>query len=117
MPIVDGLTSAKMIRSYEKTHPTRRLSARAALNGHIPIIAVSASLVERDRQTYMDAGFDGWILKPISFLRLAELLAGIVDPRIRHAALYQPGEWERGGWFAEGGAADTHGAVGVGDCW
>ena len=116
MPIVDGLTSAKMIRSYEKTHPARRLSARAALNGHIPIIAVSASLVERDRQTYMDAGFDGWILKPISFLRLAELLAGIVDPRIRHAALYQPGEWERGGWFAEGGAADTHGAVAVGDC-
>lgn len=117
MPIVDGLTSAKMIRSYEKTHPTRCLSARAALNGRIPIIAVSASLIERDRQIYTDVGFDGWILKPISFLRLAELLAGIVDPRIRHAALYQPGEWERGGWFAKGGAADAHGAVGVGACW
>ena len=114
MPIVDGLTSTKMIRSYEKTHPMRRLSTRGALNGRIPIIAVSASLIERDRQTYIDAGFDGWILKPISFSRLAELLAGIVDPHVRRAALYQPGEWERGGWFAKGGA---HGAVRFGTCW
>lgn len=99
MPIVDGLTSTKMIRSFEKMHPTARLSSRAALNGRVPIIAVSASLVEKEKQTYVDAGFDGWILKPISFPRLNELMKGIVDATVREEALYTPGGWERGGWF------------------
>jgi CheY-like chemotaxis protein len=99
MPIVDGLTSTKMIRSHEKTTPSQKLSERAALNSRIPIIAVSASLVERERQTYIDAGFDAWILKPISFDRLQTLLAGIVDPKIREECLYKAGQWEQGGWF------------------
>jgi len=101
MPIVDGLTSAKMIRSFEKSHPTHILSTRASLNGRVPIIAVSASLVEKDRQIYIDAGFDGWILKPISFNRLSELLTGIVDREVRRENLYKPGGWENGGWFDE----------------
>jgi hypothetical protein len=102
MPIVDGLTSTKMIRSHEKissSSPPQGLSERAALNGRIPIIAVSASLVERERQTYIDAGFDAWILKPISFDRLQTLLTGIVDRRTREECLYKPGWWEEGGWF------------------
>ncbi|KAH7057000.1 hypothetical protein B0J12DRAFT_399909 [Macrophomina phaseolina] len=99
MPIVDGLTSTKMIRSFEKTHMGHCLSRRAALNGRIPIIAVSASLEESKRQTYVDAGFDAWILKPISFPRLQELMTGIVDPDVRGEALYKPGDWEKGGWF------------------
>ena len=101
MPIVDGLTSTKMIRSFEKSHPTQILSARASLNGRIPIIAVSASLVERERQTYIDTGFDGWILKPISFNRLSEIMKGIVESDVRKSNLYRPGVWEYGGWFDE----------------
>ncbi|KAI9645174.1 hypothetical protein NHQ30_005908 [Ciborinia camelliae] len=97
MPIVDGLTSTKMIRSFEKTH--LNLSPRAKLNGRVPIFAVSASLVERERQTYIDAGFDGWVLKPIDFKRLNVLFEGIVDSKVRESCLYQPGKWELGGWF------------------
>ena len=112
MPIVDGLTATKMIRSYEKSHPTHVLSARAALNGRIPIIAVSASLLERNIQSYISAGFDGWILKPISFDRLQDIMRGIVQRPTRSANLYRPGSWERGGWFHEVQediyAADTH---------
>ena len=99
MPIVDGLTSTKMIRSCEKTHPSKSLSSRAALNGRVPVFAVSASLVEKDRQLYIDAGFDGWILKPVDFQRLSVLLSGIVEEMTRESSLYCPGEWERGGWF------------------
>lgn len=99
MPIVDGLTSTKMIRSYEKSHPQSNLSPRAALNTRVPIFAVSASLVEREKQKYIDAGFDGWILKPIDFKRINVLLEGIVDEGVRNKCLYKPGEWERGGWF------------------
>jgi CheY-like chemotaxis protein len=101
MPIVDGLTSTKMIRSYEKTH-TNIYSPRAKLCGRIPIIAVSASLIERDRQQYIDAGFDAWILKPIPFDRLNKLMGAIVDSQSREECVYAPGQWERGGWFHTG---------------
>jgi light-regulated signal transduction histidine kinase (bacteriophytochrome)/CheY-like chemotaxis protein len=104
MPIVDGLTSTKMIRSYEKTH-TNIYSPRAKLCGRVPIVAVSASLIEKDRQQYIDAGFDAWILKPISFDRLNKLMSAIVDKDIRRECLYEPGEWEKGGWFHEGKAS------------
>ncbi len=100
MPIVDGLTSTKMIRSFEKTHASEVLSPSAAFNGRAPIFAVSASLVEKDRQKYIDAGFDAWILKPVDFKRLNVLLAGIMEEEERNASLYKPGQWERGGWFA-----------------
>ncbi|KAI5255211.1 hypothetical protein E4T42_01980 [Aureobasidium subglaciale] len=101
MPIVDGLTATKVIRSFEKSHPTHVLSTRASLNGRIPIIAVSASLLERERQMYIDAGFDGWILKPISFPRLQEIMTGIIDNNVRQRNVYESGAWERGGWFEE----------------
>jgi CheY-like chemotaxis protein len=100
MPIVDGLTATKMIRSFEKLHSGSHLSARAAVNGRVPIFAVSASLVERELQTYINAGFDGWILKPIDFKRLNILLLGIVEDDTRQSCLYKPGEWEKGGWFS-----------------
>ncbi|KAL3421993.1 hsp90-like protein [Phlyctema vagabunda] len=99
MPIVDGLSSTKMIRSFEKAHRSSNLSSRAAKNGRVPIFAVSASLLERNIQMYIDAGFDGWILKPIDFKRLNSLLGGIVDDDVRNACIYQPGKWEVGGWF------------------
>ena len=102
MPIVDGLSATKMIRSHEKVHPSHWLSTKASLNGRVPIIAVSATLVEQDRQTYIDAGFDGWILKPIHFDRLSELMRGIVDGSVRTKCLYQRGQWEQGGWFHDG---------------
>lgn len=56
-------------------------------------------MVEKELQTYLDAGFDGWILKPIDFKRLSVLLDGIVHEETRASCLYEPGEWERGGWF------------------
>jgi hypothetical protein len=99
MPIVNGLASTKMIREAETSHPGRMLSRRALLNGRVPIIAVSASLAERERDKCMRAGFDAWVLKPISFARLSELLGGIVDAEMRRGALYAPGMWDRGGWF------------------
>jgi light-regulated signal transduction histidine kinase (bacteriophytochrome)/CheY-like chemotaxis protein len=100
MPIVDGLASTVMIRDFEKTADFQGLSRMASLNGRIPIFAVSASLVEHDRPSYVEAGFDGWVLKPIDFKRLNELLSGIYNHKTRVSCLYTPGQWERGGWFS-----------------
>ncbi|KFA54787.1 hypothetical protein S40293_00723 [Stachybotrys chartarum IBT 40293] len=100
MPIVDGLTSTKMIRKLERSSEHRGHSSLAHSNGRIPIFAVSASLLEKDKDMYVDAGFDGWILKPIDFKRLSVLLSGIHDEEARNSCLYVAGEWERGGWFS-----------------
>lgn len=99
MPLMDGLTATKTIRKIEHSGQHRHLSAIASNHGRIPIFAVSASLQERERQTYMSAGFDGWILKPIDFKRLEALLFGIIDDQTRNDAVYVAGQWERGGWF------------------
>ncbi|KAI9787442.1 MAG: hypothetical protein M1816_007490 [Peltula sp. TS41687] len=85
-----------MIRSFEKVNPSAGLSAR------VPIFAVSASLVERNREKYIEAGFDGWVLKPIDFKRLQLLLVGILQQDARNQAVYKEGKWERGGWFTTG---------------
>jgi len=103
MPIVDGLTSTQMIRACEKSPEHPGHSQLASSNGRIPIFAVSASLIEADKQKYINAGFDGWILKPIDFKRLNTLLTGICNDEVRKSCLYEPGEWERGGWFCERG--------------
>lgn len=89
MPIVDGLSATKMIREYEQQSTSHRT----------PVFAVSASLIEKDRQVYLDAGFDGWIMKPINFQRVHLLLNGVFSAEWRDGALYQPGMWEQGGWF------------------
>ncbi|GAB1196561.1 hypothetical protein APSETT444_005833 [Aspergillus pseudonomiae] len=99
MPIVDGIGSTIMIRQFEQETPPDTLSRLSRLNGRIPIFAVSASLLEKDAEKYISAGFDGWIMKPINFERLNTLLAGLRDDDIRNSATYQPGKWENGGWF------------------
>ncbi|ORY71179.1 uncharacterized protein BCR38DRAFT_329196 [Pseudomassariella vexata] len=100
MPIVDGLKSTKIIRAFEKSEECFGLSSLAQHQGRVPIIAVSASLAESEKAVYINAGFDGWILKPINFKRLNVLLTGMFDDDTRSNCLYVKGEWERGGWFA-----------------
>lgn len=88
-----------MIRAIERSPEHAGHSSLATCNHRIPIFAVSASLVEKEKATYVESGFDGWILKPIDFKRLNTLLAGISDEQVRASCLYEAGEWERGGWF------------------
>ncbi|CAJ2504703.1 Uu.00g120970.m01.CDS01 [Anthostomella pinea] len=99
MPIVDGLSSTKMIRAFERSDECSAFSSLASSHGGVPIFAVSASLVEKEKPIYVEAGFDGWILKPIDFKRLNVLLEGITKDDVREQCLYETGEWERGGWF------------------
>jgi CheY-like chemotaxis protein len=103
MPIENGYTATKSIRSFEKSSPSDTTSQSSSLSPqrHVPVIAVSASLVERERDFYMDVGFDGWILKPIAFDRLRHIMSGVDDPVARKEDLYKPNGWEKGGWFKE----------------
>ena len=98
MPLLDGLASTKLIREYETTSKPL-LPSLASNNGRVPIFAVSASLVEQKHAEYLDGGFDGWILKPISFRHLGTLMMGIWSEEERGNCIYKPGMWENGGWL------------------
>lgn len=99
MPLVDGLESTEMIRKFEQSSHDCTLSGKAQPLGRVPIFAVSASLVERDVQKYIDTGFDGYLMKPIDFKRVYAMLSGIQAESERQALTYTPGHWEQGGWF------------------
>ncbi|KAH7925896.1 hypothetical protein BV22DRAFT_1104694 [Leucogyrophana mollusca] len=105
MPILNGFEATERIRDLEKTTPDRPPMPRRRsheLNGRIPIFAVSASLFEQQRIEITNHGIDGWILKPIDFARLKEILKGVIDPIQRNSDVYRPGcNWETGGWFAK----------------
>jgi len=103
MPIMDGYDSSKSIRAFEESSSADGTSQSdpPPSRSRVPIIAVSASLVERERDFYIDVGFDGWILKPIPFDRLRHIMSGVSDPVARKEDLHKPGCWERGGWFKE----------------
>lgn len=100
---MNGIDASRNIRRVEGEHPTADHETRpsARLNRGIPILAVTASLPERDRQTIVDAQLDGWLLKPIDFKRLRTLLRGATDKEARRQELYRPGQWERGGWLSD----------------
>ncbi|KAJ5776212.1 uncharacterized protein N7511_001223 [Penicillium nucicola] len=96
MPIVDGLSATKMIREHEQ-----QLASSGLPVARVPIFAVSASLLEKDRDTYVQSGFDGWFMKPIDFQRVNVLLRGVRVKCMRNECVYRPGVWEQGGWFNE----------------
>jgi CheY-like chemotaxis protein len=106
MPIVDGMDATKMIREFEQSSPEYTISDKAKPLGRVPIFAVSASLVERDTQKYIDTGFDGYIMKPIDFRRVNAVFSGLQADSQREALTYAPGNWENGGWFGRPSKGD-----------
>jgi CheY-like chemotaxis protein len=61
LPGIDGIEALRRIRANEATRA-------------IPIIAVTASAMDRDRQQIMAAGFDGYQSKP---LNVKEFMAAV----------------------------------------
>lgn len=91
MPIVNGYEAAGAIRAFEAMDDSAMCTRRTStiLNGRLPIIAVSASLHERQRNTIVEVGIDGWILKPIDFRRLNSLMRGLLSTNTRRGDVYQ----------------------------
>ena len=70
LPELDGFDAARQLRSCATTR-------------HIPIIALSASVLPEDKHRAIDAGCDDFEVKPVDFKRLREkienLIAGAVS--------------------------------------
>ncbi|RKF61719.1 putative histidine kinase-group viii protein [Erysiphe neolycopersici] len=100
MPLVDGVLATRMIRIAEKEARHRNDSTTLQNpKQRVHIIAISDKLEEESRFEYIQCGFDGWIPKPIDFHRLDFMLQGSNNPKLRHEALFVPGQLEKGGWF------------------
>ncbi|MDO6708187.1 MHYT domain-containing protein [Photobacterium sp. 1_MG-2023] len=60
MPVMDGLQACQAIRKYEAEHGLPQ----------IPVIALTASVLEKDRRDAMAAGMNGFAVKPIDIYSL-----------------------------------------------
>ena len=52
LPGMNGMEALKVLRANSAT-------------AHVPVVAITASVMQQDRQQIMDTGFDGFIEKPI----------------------------------------------------
>jgi CheY-like chemotaxis protein len=64
MPVMDGYEATKILRSEGKGNG----------NGDIPVIAMTASAIQGDREKCTDAGMDDYLAKPVEKGRLEEML-------------------------------------------
>ncbi len=68
MPIMDGLSTAKVRREFENNNNLKP----------IPIVALTASVLEEDRKAAKNAGMDGFASKPVDideiYIELAKIL-------------------------------------------
>ncbi len=64
MPVMDGMEATKHIRALEG--PVAK----------VPIIALTANAMKGDRESYLAAGMDGYVSKPINAADLFEALSG-----------------------------------------
>ena len=69
MPVMDGLTATRMIRSGQ------------GVNRDTPVVVLSASARSEDHQAGLDAGADAYLNKPIDFAALAQLMTHVPGGR------------------------------------
>ncbi|WP_347507517.1 response regulator [Pseudomonas anguilliseptica] len=93
MPLVDGLEASRRIRALEATQQRVQL----------PIIALTASVLDQDRQAALDAGMNGFASKPLDLpallAEMARLLGTTQEPgAVEHTAAATSGlfDWQRG---------------------
>jgi signal transduction histidine kinase/DNA-binding response OmpR family regulator len=70
MPEMDGFEATSAIRARER-----------ATGGHLPLVALTAHAMRGDRERCLQAGFDGYVSKPIRFQNLFDTIDQLVPAR------------------------------------
>jgi signal transduction histidine kinase/DNA-binding response OmpR family regulator len=68
MPVMDGLTATRLIREAE-----------SKIGIHIPIIAMTAHAMKRDKQICLEAGMDAYIAKPATGSEIELVIANVLS--------------------------------------
>ena len=100
MPICDGYTATRRIRDIERQSHSLPGASHDRATEEVPIFAVSASLHEHQKNQLIESGFSGFVLKPVDFARLGDLVYGTLNAAARDQNQYQVGRWEKGGWLS-----------------
>ena len=69
MPEMDGHEATKEIRKIEREQ-----------GGHVPIVAMTACVTNKDQEEYFRAGMDAFLAKPINRVELYTLLKKFCGP-------------------------------------
>jgi CheY-like chemotaxis protein len=72
MPVLDGLETLKQIRRTEKWN-------------EVKVVAISASVLEHERQAFLAAGFDAFVAKPLRFEQICACLAELLQVEYEYA--------------------------------
>ncbi|MEZ9393639.1 response regulator [Vibrio splendidus] len=68
MPVLDGFEATKQIRELEE-----------GSSKHIPIVALTANVVQRDKHLCFDVGMDEFLPKPVNQGKLREIVASFLS--------------------------------------
>ncbi|MDD2761464.1 MAG: ATP-binding protein, partial [Methylomonas sp.] len=74
MPVMDGFEATRIIRSNPR-------------HADLPIIAMTANVMQQDRQRCLDSGMNDHIGKPIDWRQLFQALARYIKPRAQQVPL------------------------------
>ncbi|WP_280154933.1 ATP-binding protein [Piscinibacter sp. XHJ-5] len=77
MPVLDGLQAVRRLR-------------RSAEHARLPVVMLSAGAADRERERSIDAGADGFVVKPIDFAELLRHIGRLLKLSWRHAAAAVP---------------------------
>ena len=76
MPVMDGITAAKAIRSAEAAESRART----------PILALTANALVHQVEEYLAAGMDGHVAKPIEITKLYDAMSRVLSEPAKEAA-------------------------------
>jgi len=68
LPDIDGLEALRRLRGAEKT-------------ASIPVLAVTAQAMKGDRERFIEAGFDGYLSKPVDLDELLDYVGHFAGGR------------------------------------
>ncbi|KAL4786287.1 hypothetical protein BJX76DRAFT_355357 [Aspergillus varians] len=99
LELLGGKEAAKAIRKAEMEEiGTTSFGANYPVRRCV-LFVITGSQDEPNYSSYIEAGFDGWIPKPIDYERLPVLIECVYNTKARNENLYNPGGWHKGGWF------------------
>ncbi len=67
LPGMDGMEAVRLLKGSERT-------------ASVPVVAVTAFAMKDDRRRALDAGFDGYLEKPISLQALRDMVRDFLAP-------------------------------------
>lgn len=70
MPVMDGVEATRQIRQYEQN---------GILSGYTPIVAMTAHAMQENKASYLQAGMDGYVVKPLYTHTVLDALDAVTE--------------------------------------